>query len=85
MAVVELTGGRREVSYAALRAMADRLALGLVARGVREITLIAQDSTAYGADIYGRPRLCDLLQRLDDLDMDSSGGFWHANGEALPW
>ena len=26
-----------------------------------------------------------LIQRLDELSMTSSGGFWHTNGEALPW
>jgi NAD(P)-dependent dehydrogenase (short-subunit alcohol dehydrogenase family) len=26
-----------------------------------------------------------LLSRIDELNIDSSGGFWHANGERLPW
>ncbi|MCM1983136.1 SDR family oxidoreductase [Lyngbya confervoides] len=26
-----------------------------------------------------------LIQRTDDLSLDSSGTFWHANGEVLPW
>ena len=26
-----------------------------------------------------------LLARLDALDLESSGGFWHSNGERLPW
>lgn len=26
-----------------------------------------------------------LIARIDDLDLDSSGWFWHANGERLPW
>jgi NAD(P)-dependent dehydrogenase (short-subunit alcohol dehydrogenase family) len=26
-----------------------------------------------------------LIQRMDELNMDSSGGFWHANGDRLPW
>jgi NAD(P)-dependent dehydrogenase (short-subunit alcohol dehydrogenase family) len=26
-----------------------------------------------------------LLQRLDQLTLETSGGFWHANGERLPW
>ena len=26
-----------------------------------------------------------LIQRMDELDMDTSGGFWHAQGERLPW
>lgn len=26
-----------------------------------------------------------LLARLDELSLETSGGFWHANGERLPW
>jgi len=26
-----------------------------------------------------------LIQRMDELDIAGSGGFWHANGERLPW
>lgn len=31
---------------------------------LREVNLVAQDTTAYGSDLYGRPRLYDLLRRL---------------------
>ncbi|MBE3553124.1 MAG: 30S ribosomal protein S12 methylthiotransferase RimO [Kyrpidia tusciae] len=40
----------------------------LAADGVREISLIAQDSTQYGLDLYGRRRLPDLLKALNDVD-----------------
>jgi NAD(P)-dependent dehydrogenase (short-subunit alcohol dehydrogenase family) len=26
-----------------------------------------------------------LLSRIDELTLETSGGFWHANGERLPW
>ena len=26
-----------------------------------------------------------LIQRMDELEISQSGGFWHANGERLPW
>jgi NAD(P)-dependent dehydrogenase (short-subunit alcohol dehydrogenase family) len=26
-----------------------------------------------------------LLARIDELTMETSGGFWHANGQRLPW
>jgi hypothetical protein len=26
-----------------------------------------------------------LVARIDELQLQSSGGFWHANGERLPW
>ena len=36
----------------------------LAAKGVKEIVLIAQDTTNYGHDIYGKPRLAQLLKEL---------------------
>ncbi len=36
--------------------------------GVRELVLIAQDTSYYGRDLYGGPRLAELLGRLDQLD-----------------
>lgn len=32
--------------------------------GVKEISLIAQDTTSYGQDLYGRPQLAELLEKL---------------------
>ncbi|MCB1845366.1 MAG: SDR family NAD(P)-dependent oxidoreductase, partial [Halioglobus sp.] len=26
-----------------------------------------------------------MIVRMDELTLSSSGGFWHANGERLPW
>lgn len=43
-----------------------REALSLAAHGVQEIILIAQDTTRYGTDIYGKPVLDLLLQELDN-------------------
>ena len=40
----------------------------LVRGGVKEIILVAQDTTAYGGDIYGKPALCDLLRELVKID-----------------
>lgn len=39
----------------------------LVASGVKEIQLIAQDLTFYGLDIYKQNRLAELLKRLSDV------------------
>jgi hypothetical protein len=27
----------------------------------------------------------DLLQRIDELSLENTGTFWHANGSVLPW
>src|SRR5437773_1545475 len=45
-----------------------REARELVADGVRELILVAQDTTYYGTDLYGRVRLAELLRELDGLD-----------------
>lgn len=36
--------------------------------GVTELTVIAQDTSGYGTDRYGRPRLMELLRRLTEID-----------------
>jgi ribosomal protein S12 methylthiotransferase len=40
----------------------------LAADGVRELVLVAQDTTFYGLDTDGRPRLAELLRRLQEVD-----------------
>ena len=39
----------------------------LVAKGVTEIDLIAQDTTSYGIDIYGKTSLAKLLEELNKI------------------
>ncbi|MGQ9561898.1 MAG: 30S ribosomal protein S12 methylthiotransferase RimO [Thermogutta sp.] len=39
----------------------------LVADGVRELVIVAQDTTYYGLDLAGRPLLAELLRRLREL------------------
>ncbi|TCD48576.1 30S ribosomal protein S12 methylthiotransferase RimO [Chlorobium sp. N1] len=39
-------------------------------KGVRELSLIAQDITLYGVDLYGRQMLNELLLRLSDMGFD---------------
>jgi ribosomal protein S12 methylthiotransferase len=45
---------------------------GLVAAGIREIVLVAQDTTAFGLDRRREPELAHLLAALDAID----GHFW---------
>jgi ribosomal protein S12 methylthiotransferase len=40
----------------------------LAADGVRELNIVAQDTTYYGMDLYGRPRLAELLRELDQVE-----------------
>lgn len=46
----------------------EREAARMAAGGVGEITLVAQDSTAYGRDLYGKACLPELLARLDAVE-----------------
>ena len=43
-------------------------AKNLVKKGVTEIDLIAQDTTSYGIDIYGKPTLHKLLEKLNKIE-----------------
>lgn len=45
-------------------------AKALVAQGVKELILVAQDVTRYGIDLYGEPRLLALLHELVALPVD---------------
>ena len=40
----------------------------LAARGVKEITVVAQDTTEYGSDLYGKRCLPELLNKLCEVD-----------------
>jgi ribosomal protein S12 methylthiotransferase len=43
-------------------------ARNLAKSGTRELMIIAQDSTYYGLDLYGKRNLAELLQRLSDVE-----------------
>ena len=43
-------------------------AKSLIAKGVSEIILIAQDTTSYGIDLYGEYKLAHLLRELNELE-----------------
>jgi ribosomal protein S12 methylthiotransferase len=45
-----------------------REARELAADGVRELIVVAQDTTYYGIDLYGHVRLTELLRELDQVD-----------------
>jgi len=40
----------------------------LAQKGVAEIVLVAQDTTSYGIDLYKKPMLGELLEKLNKLD-----------------
>lgn len=40
----------------------------LAKKGVKELVVIAQDTTKYGIDLYGKPRLAELLEKLCKIE-----------------
>ena len=63
-AIPFIRGAHRSVPMEDLVAEATALA----ARGVKELVLIAQDTTYYGLDLYHRRALAELLDRLSEVD-----------------
>ena len=63
-AIPKIRGRMRSRTIEDCVAEARELAIG----GVRELIVVAQDTTAYGTDIYGESRLCDLLSELCKID-----------------
>ena len=63
-AIPLIRGPRKSVPMEELLAEAERLAK----EGVVELTVIAQDTSAYGSDLYGKPMLRELLLKLCNID-----------------
>ena len=59
-AIPLIRGRHKSVPMKRLLAEAEALA----AKGVKELMVIAQDTTYYGVDIYGERKLAELLERL---------------------
>ena len=60
-----LRGNQRSRTIESIVAEAEQLA----AQGVQEIVLISQITTNYGLDIYGEPRIAELLRALGKVDV----------------
>ena len=63
-AIPFIRGGHKSVPIEKLVAEAESLA----AKGVKELIIIAQDTTYYGLDLYRRRALAELLQKLSEVE-----------------
>ncbi len=63
--IPHLRGQQRSRSIESIVAEAEQLA----AQGVQELILISQITTNYGLDLYGEPRLAELLRALGKVDV----------------
>jgi ribosomal protein S12 methylthiotransferase len=63
--IPHLRGNQRSRTIESIVAEAQQLA----AEGVQELILISQITTNYGLDIYGKPKLAELLRALGKVDI----------------
>jgi NAD(P)-dependent dehydrogenase (short-subunit alcohol dehydrogenase family) len=77
------------MSKAALNIAGVSLARDLASKGVAVALLhpgmVKTEMINYAGDVTPEQAATGLAARIDDLTLDNSGGFWHANGERLPW
>ena len=77
------------MSKAALNAAGVNLARDLGSRGIAVALLhpgfVQTDMVGFAGDITPAVAAERLAARIDELTLESSGSFWHANGERLPW
>ncbi|MEY4617639.1 MAG: hypothetical protein RJB66_2599 [Pseudomonadota bacterium] len=76
-------------SKAALNAFGKSLAIDLkkkhIAIGLLHPGFVQTRMVGFNGDISPRVAATNILQRIDQLNLENSGTFWHANGEELPW
>ena len=77
------------MSKAAVNIAGKSLALDLKDRGIAVALLhpgyVRTDMTGGKGDVDTATAAEGLIRRLDELRLATSGGFWHANGQPLPW
>ena len=77
------------MSKAAVNAAGKSLAMDLKERGIAVALLhpgyVRTDMVGGGGDVEPAEAAAGLVARLDELDLETSGGFWHAQGQRLPW
>lgn len=76
-------------SKAALNAFTKSLANDLKSKGIACCVLhpgfVQTRMVDFHGDITPEKAAEGLLKRIEELNLDNSGGFWHSNGTALPW
>lgn len=77
------------MSKTALNAAGKSLAHDLAPKGVAVAILhpgyVKTEMTGNQGNVEPDAAARDLLKRIDELTLETSGTFWHANGEVLPW
>ena len=85
------SGGRYgyRASKAALNAFGKSLAMDLKPRGIAVAQLhpgyVQTRMVNFGGLISPEESAQGLAARIEGLDLENTGSFWHSNGEELPW
>jgi len=76
-------------SKAALNAMGKSLAIDLKGKGIAVAMLhpgfVQTRMVGFNGDITAQQAASGIAKRIEELTLDTTGGFWHSNGESLPW
>jgi len=90
--IADNTSGSRygyRMSKAAVNMAGVSLAHDLAPRGISVALLhpgfVQTDMTAHSGNVLPAEAARALIARIDGLTLETSGSFWHANGEGLPW
>jgi NAD(P)-dependent dehydrogenase (short-subunit alcohol dehydrogenase family) len=77
------------MSKAALNMAGASMARDLARRGIAVAILhpgaVRTEMTGRNGNVDAAEAAKGLLERIDALTLETSGGFWHMNGERLPW
>jgi short-subunit dehydrogenase len=77
------------MSKAALNAAGVSLAHELKPKGVAVALLhpgfVQTQMVNFAGDIPPQVAAERLIQRIEELNLDNTGSFWHSNGDILPW
>jgi len=85
------SGGRYgyRASKAAFNALGRSLAIDLKERGIAVAQLhpgfVKTRMVNFEGLITPEESVVGLVERIDALNLENSGSFWHSNGEELPW
>ena len=76
-------------SKAALNAFTKSLAQDLKPQGISVCVLhpgfVQTRMVGFNGDLTPEQAASGLLSRISELTLETSGSFWHSNGQALPW
>lgn len=89
---IEDNGSGNNYAYRASKAAANMVGMNLrhdlgrsgIAVALLHPGLVATDMTG-GHGIPPEDSARGLIERMDELNMDNTGSFWHAEGYSLPW